>query len=171
MARHPRSRIGKAPSSLQLIGVPIGATMIGSMLPLLPMISTAPLMPPIGLLIFLCWRSFHRTLWPAWMGIPLGFWDDLFSGQVVGSAMMLWTIALLLLDMLDRRMIWRDIWQEWGLAAVSSCVILLLQLRIAHSTGGDTSALFILPQLLMTILLYPLVARLCARIDHWRLTR
>jgi rod shape-determining protein MreD len=156
---------------MQLSGVPIAATMIGSMLPLFPMIATAPVLPPLGLLIFLAWRSLHRTLWPAWMGLPLGLWDDMFSGQVIGSAMMLWTIALIAFDMLDRRMIWRDIWQEWGIAALISLVILLLQLRIAHSGGGGTDGLYLLPQMFITVLMFPLVSRLCARLDHWRMTR
>ncbi len=170
MARHPRSRIGRTPSRTQRQAVPIVSTMIGSMTPLLPIIATAPVMPPWGLLVLLAWRMLHRNLWPVWMGIPLGVFDDIFSGQPLGSAMMLWTLALLGLDVLDRRMIWRDFWQEWGIAGALVAAMLLLQLLISYATGGATNPLLLLPQMLLSILAFPLVARTCAMLDDWRLS-
>lgn len=170
MARHPRSRIGRTPSRTQRQAVPIVSTMIGSMTPLLPIIATAPVMPPWGLLVLLAWRMLHRNLWPVWMGIPLGVFDDIFSGQPLGSAMMLWTLALLGLDVLDRRMIWRDFWQEWGIAGALVVAMLLLQLLISYATGGATNPLLLLPQMLLSILAFPLIARICAMLDDWRLS-
>jgi rod shape-determining protein MreD len=169
VARHPRSRIGRVPSPLQRAAVPIVMTMVASMITLLPMISTAPILPPFGLVVLLAWRTIHRTIWPAWIGLPLGLWDDLFSGQVIGSAMMMWTISLFFLDIADRRMVWRDVWQEWGLTAMLCTAVLLCQLWAAHATGGGTNALLLLPQMLITIFAFPPVARLCAAVDEWRL--
>lgn len=170
MARHPRSRIGREPSSAQRQGVPIASTMIGSMAPLLPMIATAPVMPPWGLLVLVAWRMLHRNLWPVWMGLPLGMFDDLFSGQPLGSAMMLWTLALLGLDLLDRRMVWRDFRQEWSIASGLVVAMLLVQLLISYASGGATNPLLLVPQMLVSILVFPLVARLCAVLDEWRLS-
>jgi rod shape-determining protein MreD len=169
MSRAPRSRIGKAPSTLQRQGVPIASTMIASLTPLIPAITTAPAMPPWGLLLLLGWRMLHRNIWPAWLGLPLGLWDDMFSGQPLGSSMLLWTLALLGLDMLDRRMVWRDFIQEWGIAAAMIVVALILGLLIANMTGGSTALIVLLPQIAMSILAFPLVARACAVFDAWRL--
>ena len=169
MARHPRSRIGRAPSSAQRQGVPIAATMIGSMTPLLPIIATAPVMPPWGLLVLIAWRMLHRNLWPVWMGLPLGMFDDIFSGQPLGSAMMLWTLALLGLDLLDRRMVWREFRQEWSIAGGLIVAMLLVQLLISYASGGATNPLLLVPQMLVSILAFPLVARACAALDDWRL--
>ena len=169
MARPPKSRIGKAPSQFQRQGVPIFSTMVASMAPLIPAISTAPGTPPWGFLLLLGWRMLHRNIWPAWLGLPLGLWDDMFSGQPLGSSMLIWTLALLGLDMLDRRMVWRDFLQEWGIAAAMIFASLLLGLMIANMTGGDTLVLAILPQLAMAILAFTLVARACAVFDAWRL--
>jgi rod shape-determining protein MreD len=169
MSRAPRSRIGKAPSTLQRQGVPIASTMIASLTPLIPAITTAPAMPPWGLLLLLGWRMLHRNIWPAWLGLPLGLWDDMFSGQPLGSSMLLWTLALLGLDMLDRRMVWRDFIQEWGIAAAMIVVALILGLMIANTTGGNTALIVLLPQIAMSILAFPLVARACAVFDAWRL--
>ena len=169
MARHPRSRIGRTPSQTQRQAVPIISTMIGSMTPLLPVIATAPLMPPWGLMVLIAWRMLHRNLWPVWMGLPLGLFDDMFSGQPLGSAMMLWTLSLFGLDLLDRRMVWRDFMQEWGIAGGLITAMLLGQLLISYATGGATNPLLLLPQVILSVLAFPLIARICAAIDEWRL--
>jgi rod shape-determining protein MreD len=145
--------------------------MIGSMAPLLPIIASAPILPPFGLLLLVAWRLRHRTIWPVWIGLPLGLWDDIFSGQPLGSSMLLWTIVMLGLDVVDRRMVWRDFWQDWGLAAVVIALTLLAGLGIANLTGGNTSPLIILPQMAISIALFPLLARVCAVFDTWRLAR
>lgn len=170
MARYPRSRIGRSPSGIRRQGIPAVSTILGSMTPLLPIIATAPIMPPWGLLVFLAWRMLHRTLWPVWMGLPLGFVDDMLSGQPLGSAIMLWTIALLGLDLLDRRMIWRDFWQEWAIAGSLIIAILLAQLLMSYASGGATNPLVLVPQIVASVLFFPLVARICASLDSWRLS-
>lgn len=167
----PRSRIDREPSALRITGAPILATMAGSMTPLLPIIATAPTMPPFGLLMFIAWRLRHRTLWPIWIGLPLGLWDDIFSGQPIGSSMLLWTLVMLGLDVIDRRMVWRDFWQDWGLAALLSALVLTGGLMIANATGGDTAWPLIAPQILISIAVFPMMARLCAVLDYWRLYR
>jgi rod shape-determining protein MreD len=171
MTRPPRTRIDRPPSSLRVTGTPIFTTMIGSMAPLLPIIASAPILPPFGLLLLVAWRLRHRTIWPVWIGLPLGLWDDIFSGQPLGSSMLLWTIVMLGLDVVDRRMVWRDFWQDWGLAAVVIALTLLAGLGIANLTGGNTSPLIILPQMAISIALFPLLARVCAVFDTWRLAR
>jgi rod shape-determining protein MreD len=171
MTRPPRTRIDRPPSSLRVTGTPILTTMIGSMAPLLPIIASAPILPPFGLLLLVAWRLRHRTIWPVWIGLPLGLWDDIFSGQPLGSSMLLWTIVMLGLDVVDRRMVWRDFWQDWGLAAVVIALTLLAGLGIANLTGGNTSPLIILPQMAISIALFPLLARVCAVFDTWRLAR
>lgn len=170
MARHPRSRLGREPSPVQLQAVPIATTMLGSLLPLLPMIATAPVLPPLGFLFLLAWRMLHRNLWPVWMALPLGFFDDLLSGNPLGSSMMLWTVSFLLLEILDRRMMWRDFRQEWAIAAVLIIAFIAFQLGIAHMLGGATPLAVMIPQMILSILAFPLVARACVAIDQWRLT-
>jgi rod shape-determining protein MreD len=169
--RPPRTRIDRPPSTLRVTGTPIITTMFGSLAPLLPMIVSAPLLPPFGLMMLLVWRLRHRTIWPVWIGLPLGLWDDIFSGQPLGSSMLLWTIVMLGLDVIDRRMVWRDFWQDWGLAAAVSAATLLGGLSIANWTGGNTAPIIILPQIIISIALFPILARVCAMIDKWRLVR
>lgn len=82
--------------------------------------------------------------------------------------MMLWTIAFLIMDATDKRFVWRDFWQEWVLAAAMITLVLTGGLVVANLTGGDTPFLYVLPQILMTICLFPLTSRLCAALDKWR---
>ncbi len=168
MARVAQPRIGQEPSLLRRQGIPIGLVLAGSLLTLFPMISTTAILPPLGLLFMLSWRSLHRDLWPVWMPLFLGAFDDLFSGQPIGSAMMLWTIAFLIMDATDKRFVWRDFWQEWVLAAAMITLVLTGGLIIANLTGGDTPFLYVLPQILITICLFPLTSRICAALDRQR---
>lgn len=169
MARHPRSRIGREPSGIQLGAVPVISTMLGSMAPLLPFIATAPVLPPLGFMMLLAWRMLHRTLWPVWMPLPLGLFDDLLSGNPLGTSMMLWTVAFLFLEFLDRRMMWRDFRQEWVIASILISAFLALQLCIAWFLGARTALWLLAPQMLLSILAFPLVVRLCVALDAWRL--
>lgn len=85
--------------------------------------------------------------------------------------MLLWTLVMLGLDVVDRRMVWRDFWQDWGLASALLALVLTGGLLIANWTGGDTAWLIIAPQILASIALFPMVARLGATLDQWRLLR
>ena len=88
------------------------------MAPLLPIVSSAPVLPPFGLLFLLAWRLLRPGLWPVWVGAPLGLFDDLLSGQPIGSAIALWSLALILIDIVEQRFLWRNLWQDWLLAAL-----------------------------------------------------
>jgi rod shape-determining protein MreD len=169
MPRHPRSRIGRTPSPLRRRAVPIAMTMLGSMVTLVPVIATVPILPPLGLISFLAWRALHRNLWPAWAGIPLGLWDDLFSGQALGTSVVLWTIALLGLDMLDRRLLWRDALQEWAIAALVIALVLIFSYQIGGGVAGVYGLVLMIPQIVIAGLLFPVVLRMNDRLDRWRL--
>ncbi len=170
MPRGYEPRLNRVASRWALIGIPAASVMLGSLTTLLPQISLYPMLPPFGLLILLAWRMIVRDLWPVWAALPLGFFDDIFSGQPLGSAMLLWTLVFLVLDIFDRWMMWRDFRQDWAIAGTLITVVLLVGLGIANSSGGDTSALVILPQILVSVLMFPLMVRLCAWLDVLRWT-
>lgn len=163
-----QSRIGQEPSQLRQVGIPIATVIAGSLLPILPFVATAPVYPALGLIFLLVWRSLHRDLWPVWMPLPLGLVDDIFSGQPIGSAMLLWTLAFLALDAIDRRSVWRAFRQEWMLASIIIIIATTASVIIANLTGGGTPFWVIVPQMLLSILSYPVVSRLCAHLDRWR---
>jgi rod shape-determining protein MreD len=149
--------------------VPIATTIAGSCVSLVPTVSLSPGWPPLGLLMLLAWRLLRPELWPAWIGLPLGLADDLVTGQTLGTGMVTWTACLLLADSVEVRLLWRDYWQEWVLAAVAIAFAILSGWLIANWTGGDTPVTLVLPQIATSILCFPIVGRLCALLDRWRL--
>lgn len=151
--------------------VPVLSTLAASSLALLPVIVTAPMMPPFGLLMLLAWRILRPELWPAWIALPLGLADDLITGQPLGSSMALWTIVFLAMDAVDTRLIWRDYLQDWLIATAAIVFCQLGGWMIAHYLGSGGEPRLMLPQLVLSILLFPPIARLCAMLDRWRLGR
>jgi rod shape-determining protein MreD len=150
--------------------VPIVSTMIGSLVPaLLPVIAQAPVLPPLGLMSLLAWRLLRPGFWAVWAPLPLGFFDDLVSGQPVGSAMLCWTLAFLAIEASERSVLWRDYVQDWLVAAAAIAGCLIGGYFLALFAGGAAPILAIVPQILASMLLFPIVARLCARLDVWRL--
>lgn len=156
--------------SLKARATPIVSTMIASLIPsLVPVIAQAPILPPLGLMTLLAWRLLRPGYWAVWAPLPLGFFDDLVSGQPVGSAMLCWTLAFLAIEASERSSLWRDYWQDWLYAAIAIAGCLAVGYLFALFAGARMPILGLVPQLLASILFFPAVARLCARLDIWRL--
>lgn len=167
--REYESRFDREPSLLKMLAIPIASVVLASMVTALPILTTHPILPPFGFLMFLSWRLMRPGLLPVWSGVPFGLMDDVFSGQPFGSAGLLWSLAMLVIEVIDSRAIWRDYLQDWLIASVLIAVVLLGGLWItglAHAAPGPA---ILLPQIILSILLYPLVVRICARLDSWRL--
>jgi rod shape-determining protein MreD len=170
--RQPRPlRIGQEPSRLRLIAIPVLAVMLGSALTTIPLIAKSPILPPLGLIILLAWRLLRADIFPVWIAAPLGLWDDLYSGQPLGSAMLLWSIIFLAVEYIDTRMWWRDYWQDWGIAALAIAFALFGGLVTANIAGPKVHWLIIMPQFGWSILIFPLASRFIAHLDLWRLKR
>ena len=162
-------RLGRHPSRFRLAGIPVVTVLLGSTVTALPLIAQTPVMPPFGLLLLLSWRLLRPELWRAWIGLPLGLFDDMMSGQPIGSGMFLWTVMLIGVDTIEQRMIWRSYRQDWLIAAAAIIFCITGGLLLARMTGGgDARLLLVAPQMFWTILLFPFVVRQCARIDRWR---
>jgi rod shape-determining protein MreD len=149
--------------------VPIVSTMLGSLVTALPIIVQAPILPPFGLVILLAWRLLRPGFWTLWAPLPLGFFDDLVSGQPVGSAMLSWTIAFLAIEVSEQMVLWRDYLQDWMVAAAAIGGCIALGFVAALLAGAQASFITIVPQIIASMLFFPLIERLCARLDVWRL--
>lgn len=162
-------RINRAPSRALAIGVPWASVMLASMVPAWPIIASAPLLPPFGFLLFLAWRHVRPGLHPVWAGLPLGLFDDIYSGQPFGSGILLWSLTAMAADALDHRMPFRSFPVDWLLTGVALALYLSGALFIANLAGGSAPLAVIAPQLIIGVLLYPLCCRLVARFDRFRL--
>lgn len=141
--------------------------MAGSLLTIVPVIAPVPILPPLGLLMLLAWRLARPDLLRPWAAVPLGLFDDLVSGQPLGSAITLWTICTLAIDVLDTRLVARDLWQDWLIAAAGVGLCLAGGRLVAVPLGAPVETALVL-QIAASAALYPAVARLCAWLDAWR---
>jgi rod shape-determining protein MreD len=164
-----RKRINRAPSPLLAAAVPWVSVMLLSMSPYSPMITSSPLLPPLGFMALLGWRMLRPGMLPIWAGFPLGAWDDLFSGQPFGSAILLWSGAMILMEFVDVRVPWRGFFQDWLVASGLIIAYLVLSLAFANMTGGSSPLRTIAPQLVLSIVAHPIVTRLVAMLDRLRL--
>lgn len=165
-----KPRINRAPSAVLAICLPWLLVMLGSLSPSWPIIASAPLVPPLGFLLLIAWQQLRPGLFPIWAGLPLGLFDDLYSGQPFGSAVLLWSTAMLVLEFLEVRFPWRGVVFNWLSASGIITVYLVLALMIANAGGGSASPGILIPQILFSILAYPIAARLVGAVDRFRLT-
>lgn len=165
-----RRRINRAPSPLLAIGLPWLFITLMSVLTTILFIASAPVMPPLGFLAFIAWRQLRPGLLPIWAGLPLGLIDDLYSGQPFGSAVMLWSLSAIALDIVETRLPWRNFITEWAVAAVLIALYVCSGLVLANLAFAKTPIVFIVPQICLSILVYPLIGRAVALADRIRLT-
>lgn len=96
-------RINRAPYAWRVRSVPYVTIMLGSLLPVLLIADLMPLFPSLGFLLLLGWRMVRPGLLPLWAGAPLGAFDDLVSGQPFGSAILLWSLAMIVIELIETR--------------------------------------------------------------------
>ena len=166
-------RLGEPASLWRMRIVPIASVMFASALPLmLPLIANSPVLPPLGLLFFLCWQLLRAEMWPVWIGLPLGLWDDLFSGAPIGTAVGLWTLASIAIAYSSQRIYWRGFLHDWAIAALLIAIIQSLAALITHPQADTRLVLgLVVPQIIFSALLVPLFMRLTGKVDKFRLKR
>ena len=139
----------------------------GSLMTAVPIVATVPLLPPMGLLILLAWRLIDRYALRRWAAAPLGLFDDLVSGQPLGSAVLLWSLAFLLVELVEARLVFRDFWQDWLIASglIGFCLIGGRLIAVPLGAHVDTATLL---QACIAALLFPIATRLAAWVDAKR---
>ncbi|WP_404369711.1 rod shape-determining protein MreD [Sphingomonas sp. MMS24-J45] len=155
-----RGPFDEAPDSTATRLLPAISVMIGSALTLWPIIATVQILPPFGLLMLLGWRLTRNESLRVWAPLPLGLFDDLISGQPLGSAMVLWTLCFFMIDLIDQRVVYRDFWQDWLIAGGAIGFCLILGRLVASPLAAHVDTVLLL-QVAISVLLFPLAARLC----------
>lgn len=164
-----RQRINRAPSPLLATILPWLLVMLGSLSPMWPVIASAPVLPPLGFLFLLGWLHLRPGMLPVWAGLPLGLFDDLFSGQPFGSAVLLWSLATIGMDYVENRFPWRGFVQNWLVASAVIVLYLLFAAWLAGAAGKPFVLAAMLPQLGLAVLAYPITAQIVGLVDRLRL--
>ena len=164
-------QINRVPSPVLARAMPWLTVAAASMAQTLPIIASAPLVPPLGFMALLAWRQLHPGLLAVWVGLPLGLVDDLYSGQPMGSAMLLWSVTMIALDIVEQRFPWRSYVLDWAVAAGFLTAYLTLASLIAAPRAALPVVFGLVPQMLVSVLVFPLVERFVALCDRLRLRR
>ncbi|GLK45148.1 hypothetical protein GCM10017612_30680 [Novosphingobium resinovorum] len=165
-----KQRINRKPSRTIAGGVPWLTVMLGSLAPGWVLIASAPVLPPLGFLMFIAWRQLRPGLMPMWAGLPLGLFDDLFSGSPFGTAVLLWSLSTIVLDHVETRLPWRNFLTEWLVAIGLIVAYIVLCLGVSNIAGACAPLNVIVPQIVISVIIYPLVGRFVALMDRLRLT-
>ncbi len=164
-------RINRASSPWRANSVPYLSIMLGSLLPVLLIADLMPLAPSFGFLLLLAWRMVRPGLLPLWAGAPMGAFDDLVSGQPFGSAILLWSITMIAIELIETRFPWRGFWQDWFTAGVMGVCYWAATLLLSGAHVTPEMVAVAAPQALLSVLLYPIIARMVAGLDRFRLAR
>ncbi|WP_427968903.1 rod shape-determining protein MreD [Altererythrobacter sp.] len=164
-------RINREQAPWLAYSLPYLSIMLGSLVPALPLAVGMPILPPLGFLMLIGWRIMRPGMLPLWAGFPLGAFDDLFSGQPFGSAILFWSLAMIVIELIEARFPWRGFWQDWFTAGITTTLYLLLSIAVSGATPNIHLLFASLPQVLLSVLLYPIIARMVAWLDTLRLTR
>ena len=165
-----KRRIGQGPRAAAAY-IPAISVFAGSLLSALPIISLSGWYPDFGFLVLIAWRLLRADAWPAWWAAPLGFANDLLTGLPIGMSVTMWTAVMIVIDLVDRRTIWRDYWIEWALAALLILALETMEWWLAALGGAAFAYRSTLPPTLVSILAFPIIAWIVSRIDRWRLGR
>ncbi|MEG3165569.1 rod shape-determining protein MreD [Sphingomonas sp. PB2P19] len=144
-----------------------GTVVAGSLATIIPVVATIPILPPLGLVMLLAWRLLARFAFKPWAAAPLGLFDDLVSGQPLGSAVLLWSLSFLAIDLLEQRLVFRDYWQDWLIAGGLIAGVIIGGRFLALPVGAHVDTV-LLAQIMVSILLFPLAARIVARVERKR---
>lgn len=166
-AAEPRP-INRAPLPWLAAGMPWASIMLMALVNVSPVIASAPVIPPLSYMTLLAWRMLRPSLLPVWAGLPLGAWDDLFSGQPFGSGIVLWSATMLAMDVVDERYLWRGFLQDWLVAGVMLAIYLVAAAGIAGLAAHAMLPLVIGPQVVTALVLYPVITRVVALLDRLR---
>ncbi|HEU5482960.1 MAG TPA: rod shape-determining protein MreD [Sphingomicrobium sp.] len=163
-------RIGQGPISGATI-IPAASVVAGSLIASLPIVVESGWFPDFGFLMLIAWRLLRADAWPAWWAAPLGLINDLLAGYPIGLSVSVWMAAMLALDLLDRRTIWRDYWIEWGLAGLLVLLSEAAQWQVAAWMGAHVPFSAMIPPIIISIAAFPVAAWVVGRLDRWRLGR
>ncbi len=85
--------------------------------------------------------------------------------------MALWTGTFIIFDLVDSRVGWRDYWTDWLFGSGAIAFYVIGSWSVSRLMGSQAPLPVVFPQLILSIIAYPLIARVVVGLDRWRLAR
>ena len=93
------------------------------------------------------------------------------SANVIGSGILLFSVTLIVIELVEARFPWRNFWLDWLMATAIVTTYILVAAVFSGGVDNFVQLSVIVPMLIVSIVLYPIVARLVAMLDRLRLMR
>ena len=78
---------------------------------------------------------------------------------------------MIALEAIEARFPWRGFWQDWFTAGLAIVLYLFAAMLLSGAPTTLAQIIAMLPQLLLSIMLYPIISRIVAGLDRFRLSR
>lgn len=145
--------------------VPAGTVFLALLLMALPLPLAWGVMPHVALLLAILWASIQPRLMPAWAAFLLGLFADLLFGGPVGIWALLFAVSVIAVRLVETRAESHSLLFDWIFAALVATVAHVLAWQLLRFLGTSPPLLPFLAQALLTVVAYPPVAALAARIQ------
>lgn len=131
-----------------------------------PVFASAPVLPHLGVLCVFVWATFQPGLMPPWLAFLLGGVADLLFGLPLGVNATLLAATALFVRVFEAKFGHHRYGFDWLLAAAVIVVFEALQWRMLAFTGVDGPLMPLMIQAATTIIAYPAIVLLCARVQR-----
>jgi rod shape-determining protein MreD len=145
--------------------VPAGTVFIALLLMAIPLPLAWGVMPNIALLLVILWASIQPRLVPAWAAALLGLFADLMFGGPIGIWAFLFAAAVIAVRLVEAWAEGHSLLFDWIFAGLVTVLAHLLAWQLLRFLGATPPLLPFLAQALLTVIAYPAVAALAARIQ------
>ena len=86
-------------------------------------------------------------------------------------SILLFSLTLIAAELLDARFPWRSFWQDWIIASGTVAAYLAVAALFSGARVDMSQLTALLPQLLLSVLTFPIIARMVSLLDRLRLLR
>jgi len=146
--------------------MPAFTVVVGILLMALPVPLAWGAMPNLALLLVIIWSSLQPRLMPAWGAFLLGLFADLASGLPFGLCAVLFPAAAIAVRLADARVEGHSLLIDWVFTGILVIAVHALIWQLLGFTGSAAPPGPLLAQAAITILAYPMVAAVAARIQR-----
>ena len=146
--------------------VPALVTLILIVVMTVPLFASAPVLPHLGLLAVFVWTTFQPGLMPPWLAFLLGAVADLLFGLPLGINATLLPATALFVRVFEAKFGHHRYGFDWLLAAAVIIVFEIVQWQLLAFAGVSGPLTPLLIQAATTIIAYPAIVLLCARVQR-----
>ena len=146
--------------------VPVAVTLVLIVAMTAPIFVSVPIMPDLGLLAVIVWASFQPRLMPAWLAFAVGATADLLTGTPLGVDATLLPVVVVVVRLTGARFTPRRYAFDWLLASAVIVGAAVVEWRLLAFAGVVGPLIPLLIRAATTILAYPAVVALAARVER-----